>query len=187
MYNVIKAKFLEVRKAKDTNAIKTLSTLIGAIDMIAKNKQIEVTNEIVFDAIVKMLKGVNETIPLVQDQNKIEVLNNEKTLLESFMPKQMTEVELETAIAEIAKALKTHSLPDLPKPSAKDAPSSRSTIVRRMPTPEPYPHHENLDPAKFKPSTLDRDSQGRDEGETGDLSSPAAAWKKYMKPPGTPF
>ena len=105
MYNVIKAKFLEVRKAKDVNAIKTLSTLIGAIDMVAKNKQIEVTNEIVFDAIVKMLKGVNETIPLVQDQNKIEVLNNEKTLLESFMPKQMTEAELETAIAEIAKTL----------------------------------------------------------------------------------
>jgi uncharacterized protein YqeY len=105
MYNVIKAKFLEVRKAKDTNAIKTLSTLIGAIDMIAKNKQIEVTNEIVFDAIVKMLKGVNETIPLVQDKIKLDALNNEKTLLESFMPKQMTEIELETVIAEIAKTL----------------------------------------------------------------------------------
>lgn len=105
MYNVIKAKFLEVRKAKDTNAIKTLSTLIGAIDMIAKNKQIEVTNEIVFDAIVKMLKGVNETIPLVQDKNKLDALNNEKTLLESFMPKQMTETELEAVIAEIAKTL----------------------------------------------------------------------------------
>ena len=105
MYNVIKAKFLEVRKAKDTNAIKTLSTLIGAIDMIAKNKQIEVTNEIVFDAIVKMLKGVNETIPLVQDKIKLDALNNEKTLLESFMPKQMTEAELETVIAEIVKTL----------------------------------------------------------------------------------
>jgi uncharacterized protein YqeY len=105
MYNVIKAKFLEVRKAKDTNAIKTLSTLIGAIDMIAKNKQIEVTNEIVFDAIVKMLKGVNETIPLVQDKIKLDALNNEKTLLESFMPKQMTEVELEAVIAEIVKTL----------------------------------------------------------------------------------
>ena len=105
MYNVIKAKFLEVRKAKDTNAIKTLSTLIGAIDMIAKNKQIEITNEIVFDAIVKMLKGVNETIPLVQDKIKLDALNNEKTLLESFMPKQMTEAELEAAIAEIAKTL----------------------------------------------------------------------------------
>ena len=105
MYNVIKAKFLEVRKAKDTNAIKTLSTLIGAIDMIAKNKQIEVTNEIVFDAIVKMLKGVNETIPLVQDKIKLDALNNEKTLLESFMPKQMTEAELEAVIAEIAKTL----------------------------------------------------------------------------------
>ena len=99
MYNVIKAKFLEVRKAKDTNAIKTLSTLIGAIDMIAKNKQIEITNEIVFDAIVKMLKGVNETIPLVQDKIKLDALNNEKTLLESFMPKQMTEAELEAAIS----------------------------------------------------------------------------------------
>ena len=105
MYNVIKVKFLEVRKAKDTNAIKTLSTLIGAIDLIAKNKQIEVTNEIVFDAIVKMLKGVNETIPLVQDKIKLDALNNEKTLLESFMPKQMTEAELEAAIAEIVKTL----------------------------------------------------------------------------------
>ena len=105
MYNVIKAKFLEVRKAKDTNAIKTLSTLIGAIDMIAKNKQIEITNEIVFDAIVKMLKGVNETIPLVQDKIKLDALNNEKTLLESFMPKQMTEAELEAVIAEIVKTL----------------------------------------------------------------------------------
>ena len=105
MYNVIKAKFLEVRKTKDTNAIKTLSTLIGAIDMIAKNKQIEITNEIVFDAIVKMLKGVNETIPLVQDKIKLDALNNEKTLLESFMPKQMTEAELEAAIAEIVKTL----------------------------------------------------------------------------------
>ena len=105
MYNVIKSKFLEVRKAKDTNAIKTLSTLIGAIDMIAKNKQIEITNEIVFDAIVKMLKGVNETIPLVQDKIKLDALNNEKTLLESFMPKQMTEAELEAAIAEIVKTL----------------------------------------------------------------------------------
>lgn len=91
------------------------------------------------------------------------------------------------ATAIKAKPLKTHSLPDLPKPDAAASPEPKSVIMRRMPTPEPYPHHENLDPKRFKSSALDRDSAGRETGETSDLSDPAASWKKFKKPPGTPF
>lgn len=91
------------------------------------------------------------------------------------------------ATAEKVKELKVHKLPDLPKPSAKDDPVDLVTILRRVPTPEPYPHHENLDPLKFKPDKLDRDSQGRNSGQTGDLRPPPADWKKYKKPKDTPF
>lgn len=86
-----------------------------------------------------------------------------------------------------AKPLKTHGLPDLPKASAEEKPIVKTTIVRRMPTPEPYPHHENLAPTLFKPDRLDRDSQGRDTGTTNDLSKTPPDWKKYKKPPGHPF
>ena len=51
--------------------------------------------------------------------------------------------------------------------------------MRRAPTHEPYPHHENLDPLKFKPSKTDRDASGRYEGQTTDLQDPAEYWKKY--------
>lgn len=84
-------------------------------------------------------------------------------------------------------ALKKHKLPDLAKPSAKDDPIDLVTILRRVPTPEAYPHHENLDPMKFKPDKTDRDSQGRNEGETGDMREPPAEWKKYKKPGDNPF
>jgi hypothetical protein len=51
--------------------------------------------------------------------------------------------------------------------------------MRRVPTHEPYPQHENLDPLKVKPAKTDRDSAGRYEGESTDLQDPASHWKKY--------
>jgi hypothetical protein len=91
------------------------------------------------------------------------------------------------ATAEKVKELKVHKLPDMPIPSAKDDPVDLITILRRVPTPESYPHHENLDPKKFKPDMTDRDIQGRNQGETSDLRQPPTDYKKYKKPGDTPF
>lgn len=47
-----------------------------------------------------------------------------------------------------------------------------SSIMMRVPTAEPYPHHENLDPMNFKPDKLDRKT----------VEQPVAvpdAWRKY--------
>jgi hypothetical protein len=45
------------------------------------------------------------------------------------------------------------------------------SIMVRIPTTEPYPHHENLDATMFKPDKTDREVEG-------DISVPAA-WKAY--------
>lgn len=85
--------------------------------------------------------------------------------------------------------LETHNLPDIPVPGANE-PVDLSTILRRVPTPEPYPHHENLDPLKFKPDITDRDSQGRLEFipvDNEDLREPPSDYKKYKKPGDSPF
>ncbi len=77
-----------------------------------------------------------------------------------------------------AKLLKTHTLPDMPSQDAK-AVSDITSILRRVPTAEPYPHHENLDPLKVKSDKIDRDKEGRNEGTTTDIKTPAEYWKKY--------
>jgi hypothetical protein len=89
------------------------------------------------------------------------------------------------AEAVLPKILKTHSLPDLPAPNEDDV--DKTVIVRRMPTAEPYPFHENLDATKVKPDLTDRDIDGRYEGESTSMRTPPSDWRKYKKPSDTPF
>jgi hypothetical protein len=64
---------------------------------------------------------------------------------------------VEAAEAELPKVLKTHSVPDETGSTLFD------TIMRRVPTHEPWAHHENLDPQQFTPEKTDRDIDGRNE------------------------
>jgi hypothetical protein len=89
-----------------------------------------------------------------------------------------------------------HELPDLAKPSAVEPVEPRVSILRRMPTFEPYPQHENLDPLFYKSSETDRDAEGRfanptDAKEkappTASMAEPAEEWKVYKKPADSPF
>jgi hypothetical protein len=68
--------------------------------------------------------------------------------------------------------------------------STIESILRRVPTHEPWPHHENLDPKIFKRDNLNRDIDGRfntvdqESGEYSDLETKtleetAKSWKKY--------
>jgi hypothetical protein len=82
-----------------------------------------------------------------------------------------------TAKSTIPLVLKTHSLPDITDPDA--SPETIKLIMRRMPTHEPYPHHENLDPERFKPKETDRDVEQRYTKNTESMKPPAEKWKKY--------
>jgi hypothetical protein len=66
--------------------------------------------------------------------------------------------------AEVAKVLTTIQVPD-------DQGETIESIMARVPTHEPWPHHENLDPLNFAPAKTDRDAV---------TSVPAPdAWKSY--------
>ena len=81
--------------------------------------------------------------------------------------------------AELPKVLKLHTVVDLTGQDQWQSPTSIDSIMRRIPTPEPYPHHENLDPLNYKPDILDRDKDGRYEDITDDMNTPPAAWRTY--------
>jgi hypothetical protein len=78
---------------------------------------------------------------------------------------------------EPPKALITHELPEIKEAALYDWQTKTGTgnmlsaniisgdvkdfILRRIPTHEPYAHHENLDPNKYSPSETNRDVKGR--------------------------
>ena len=75
--------------------------------------------------------------------------------------------------AELPLVLKTHSVPD------EEGNELTQSIMRRIPTHEPWPHHENLDPEKFKPDQSDRDTEGRYEDNTDTMNFTPDYWKTY--------
>jgi hypothetical protein len=84
----------------------------------------------------------------------------------------------EATEAVLPEPLTPHNLPDLPKPDGSI--ETKELIVRRMPTPEPYPQHENIDPLKYKPEKTDRDADGRyGTSPTETMAKEGEYWKKY--------
>jgi hypothetical protein len=67
--------------------------------------------------------------------------------------------------AEPPEPLPTHSVPD------EKGEEFTQTIMQRVPTAEPWPHHENLDPLNFKLDMTDRDAEN-------DIAVPDA-WSVY--------
>lgn len=85
--------------------------------------------------------------------------------------------------------LKVISMPDIPTPGGEL--STKLVIVRRMPTPEPYPQHEHLDPGLYKPDITQHEGVLEGGGPVRytkpDERVPAGAWRKYQKPKDNPF
>ena len=75
--------------------------------------------------------------------------------------------------SDIPEILKTFSVPD------NKGEKLTQTIMTRVPTHEPWPHHENLNPTDFKPDLTDRDSEGRYGTGVKGLGSMPDSWKKY--------
>jgi hypothetical protein len=94
----------------------------------------------------------------------------------------------EASEAALPQRLKLHKLSDESGEFVEAA--IPPSIMRRIPTFEPYPYHENLDPLKVKPAETDRDLDSRYEDTDGEqtvdqsdfsetMMAPADAWKQY--------
>jgi len=79
----------------------------------------------------------------------------------------------DAAPATLPLPLKTHSLPD------EQGSELTQSIMRRIPTHEPWPHHENLDPLTFKPENTDRDIDGVNEGNSTSIVETPEYWKEF--------
>lgn len=105
----IKSQHLTLRRARDDQiAIDLLTLLVSDIGNLAKEKRREITDEETVMVIRRLLKGISETITILEGRDKSSQNYEswkracyEKDILESFLPKQLSEHDLRNGIQVI--------------------------------------------------------------------------------------
>ena len=100
----IKGAQLIARKSKATLAAALLTTLIGEAEMIGKNAgNRETTDAEVVAVIKKFIKNIDETLEALKfsSDGRVQDANLEKRILETFLPKQLSEDELRKIVEDI--------------------------------------------------------------------------------------
>lgn len=105
MYDIIKEQFEKARKDRDTLKVKLLSTLIGEIDL-KRSTTLDFNESVVAQSLIK--KFIKDA-QMLYAAKKDESILTEIEILESFMPKSLTDEE----IIKILEVQKFEKLPEV--------------------------------------------------------------------------
>jgi len=121
----ISAELKDAMKSKDTARLSTLRLINAAIKdrEIAKRGEAEGEDASVSDAEItailgKMVKQRGDSIRAYEEGGRLEMAEQEKgeiAVIESFLPKQLDEAEIEAAIDTAIKAVSADSIRDMGK------------------------------------------------------------------------
>jgi len=98
----IKSEQLKARKAKESNKSSLLTTLLGEIETLQKNKNKELSDNDIFAVIEKFVKNNTQTIAQIGESHAMyDSIGLENRILEDFLPKKLTESELKSVIQSV--------------------------------------------------------------------------------------
>lgn len=117
---MLKEKLLEDLKEsmKDKNIIRknVVQMVRAAILQVEKDKQIEVTDQQIIEIIAKETKKRKDSIPDYEKSGRQDLLNQineEITILEEYLPEQLSSEEVEEKVKQIISELGVTSIKDM--------------------------------------------------------------------------
>lgn len=119
LYETISNDMKEAMKAHDKDSLNTIRLLKSAIDMYLVNNKMErnsCSDEIVIDIVSKQVKTHKESIEEFKKGNRqdlVDKLLKEIDLLSKYLPKQLTEEEINSKIDKVFDKVKPTSMKDM--------------------------------------------------------------------------
>jgi uncharacterized protein YqeY len=105
-------------KAKDKPALKAVRMILGAIKQKEIDDRIELNDTQVLVVIQKMVKQRKDSISQFSDAGRIdlvEVEESELAIINNYMPKQLTEDEIDAAVTKVIVDSGADSMKDMGK------------------------------------------------------------------------
>ena len=110
-------------KEKNTVAVSTLRLILAAIkdrDIAARSNGVDggIPDEEILQVLQTMVRQRNESIEMYRKGNREELAQQEEQeieVIQTFMPRQLDDAEMEAAIAEVIEATGASSIKDMGK------------------------------------------------------------------------
>lgn len=117
---MLKERLMEDLKncMKEKNVIRknTVQLVRAAILQVEKDKQIEVTDEQIIEIIAKEAKKRKDSLSDFEKSGREDLINTVKeeiTILEEYLPKQLSKQEIEVIVKKVVEELGATSMKDL--------------------------------------------------------------------------
>lgn len=101
----------EIKEAminKDVHKRDVLRTVKSNANLDAKEKHVDITDELVIDAVKKEIKQLNQTVKSLAGKENTVLYRSSKyriEILETYMPKQLTEDEIREEVKKIVSEM----------------------------------------------------------------------------------
>lgn len=116
LYEKIVNDMKSAMKNREKSTLSTIRFLKNAIDMEAKDKKKEITDELVIDIAARQIKTHKASIEEFDKANRTDLsdkLKEEIKLIEKYLPTQLTEEEINNEIEKVFEKVKPTSKKDM--------------------------------------------------------------------------
>ena len=108
----------DAMRAKDTSRLGAIRLLLAAIKQREVDERIELTDADIISVIEKMLKQRRDSITAFESAGRTDLADIEKyevSVLQTYMPKQMTDAEIDAIISQVIADTSAQGAKDMGK------------------------------------------------------------------------
>ena len=116
MYDKIKEEIVNAMKEKNTLKVQTLRGVKGEIDLEHINKKVEINDDLVISVLSHQIKTRRESIVEFEKGNREDLINKTNTeieLLQTYLPKQLSDEEIKEILDKVFDKVKPTSAKDM--------------------------------------------------------------------------
>ena len=116
MYENLKNEIVAAMKEKNMMKVQTLRGVKGNVDLEHINKKVEIDDNLVLDILTREIKTRKESIVEFEKGGRSDLVsktNEEIKLLETYLPEQLSDAELEKIINDVFEKVAPTSAKDM--------------------------------------------------------------------------
>ena len=116
MYDKIKSDIVSAMKEKDTLRLQTLRGVKGEVDLAHIDKKVDINDELVTDVLSHQIKTRKESIVEFEKGNREDLIsktNEEIELLQGYLPKQLSDEEINKILDDAFNKVNPSSAKDM--------------------------------------------------------------------------
>ena len=118
MYDSIKSEIVKAMKEHNKERLNVLRMVKAAVDLEHIDKKVEINDELVLSVVLKQVKMRDDSIEQYSKTSRSDLVEKETTelnILKEFLPKPLTDSEVDELISEAITEIKPEGMKDMGK------------------------------------------------------------------------